>query len=40
MIEIMKEFDKENEEGKALNRFFNLLIRYNRRMPINEELRE
>ena len=39
MIEIFKDYDKENDEGERLNKFFNLLVRYNRRMPIDEKLR-
>ena len=29
MIETMKTFNKDNEEAKDLNRFFNLISRYN-----------
>jgi hypothetical protein len=39
MIEIFKDYDKENDDGERLNKFFNLLVRYNRRMPIDDTLR-
>ena len=40
MIEIMKTFNKDNNDSYELNRFFNLLSRYNRRIPIPDNLRE
>lgn len=40
MIETMKTFNKDNEEAKDLNRFFNLISRYNQRIHIKNEVRE
>ena len=40
MFELIKCFNKENERTEDLNKFFNLLCRYNKRNAIKGEIRE